>query len=159
MTAEPRFKREPVRSRALLDSARGQPCTLQFACCNHDPATTVSCHLHDETFGMALKADDFATVHGCSACHMFLDHGWVGQIPLHELLDHVIRALLRTFRNRLDRGLIQIPRDAAPKPRATAPRKPPEQRAKVPGGRPLQSRTDWPEGRKLPRKLRQKEPT
>lgn len=124
-------RREPIRSRKLLDSARGQPCTLQFEVCNSDTETTVSCHIHDETFGMAMKADDFDTVHGCHACHMYLDHGWAGKISQAILLRHILRAVQRTNRNRRDRGLIVIQEDLKPRPRETPPRKPKEQRAPI----------------------------
>lgn len=149
----PLFRQRPIRSRKLLDSAKGQPCTLEFVgVCNHDAATTVSCHVRDELFGMSQKADDTSTVHGCSACHMYMDQGgWVGSISQTVLLRHVLRAMQRTLRNRVERGIIVIPLDpdhlSHEKP--IKPRKPREQRAKVGPSRPLESRSSWPVGRKL----------
>jgi hypothetical protein len=148
------FRREPIRSRKLLASARGQPCTLEFVgVCSHNPETTISAHIHDETFGKGMKADDFSTVHSCDRCHMFLDHGWVGKISRSVLLWHVIRALQRTLRNRIERQIVIIPRDlvtpssAKPVPK----RKPPGQRAKVP-----QRENAWPPkgARKMPTRQR-----
>lgn len=142
------FRREPIRSRKLLDSARGQPCTLEFTgICNHDPETTVSAHIHDESFGKAMKADDTSTVHACLACHSFLDAGWPGKISQALLRWHIIRAMQRTLRNRIERGIVVIPLDperlSHDKP--VKPRKAPELRRKVPPGRKLQSReTEWP---------------
>lgn len=134
MTA-PNFRREPIRSRKLLDGARGQPCDLNFAgICNYDPATTVACHVHDESFGGGRKADDTSTIHGCSACHAFLDHGWVGKVEWSVVQFHIIRGLQRTLRNRIERGLVVVPRDIE-QPRAAAPvksRKPPAQRQPIP---------------------------
>ena len=126
-------RREPIRSRKLLDSAKGQPCDLNFIVCNHDPETTVSCHIHDESFGAGRKADDTSTIHGCLNCHMFLDHGWVGKMEWATVQQHIIRGLQRTLRNRIDRGLIVIPRDAErlSSERPIAARKPRDQRAKI----------------------------
>lgn len=133
------FRREPIRSRKLLDSAKGQPCTLEFVgVCNHNPETTVSCHITDESFGMGMKADDSSTVHGCSACHMFLDHGWAGRITETERLQHILRAILRTTRNRIDRGLMVVSQDA-PGGRVgkSSVRKSPEQRRKIQNNAPM----------------------
>lgn len=148
---------EPLRSRKVMDSARGQPCTLEFEVCSHDPATTVSCHVHDEHFGMAMKADDTSTVHGCFACHTYMDQGgWIGRISQTLLLRHILRAMQRTLRNRIDRGIIIVPLDpdrlSADKP--TRPRKPPEQRRPIPAGKPLESRSTFaPKGsRPFPKK-------
>src|SRR3569832_2336118 len=100
------FRREPIRSRKLLDSAKGQPCTLEFVgVCSHDAETTVSAHIHDETFGMAMQADDFATVHSCLNCHVYMDPGGcIGMISQTVLLSHILRAVFRTIRNRIERG-------------------------------------------------------
>lgn len=139
---------EPIRSRELLDSARGQPCTLEFVgICDHGPA--ISAHIHDECFGMGQKADDTSTVHACDRCHMFMDQGgWIGVISQAVLRWHIIRAMQRTLRNRIDRGLIVIPLnpERLSHNRPAKARKPPEQRAKIP------QRTDaWPaQARKIP---------
>jgi hypothetical protein len=142
------FRREPIRSRKLLDSAKGQTCTLEFVgVCNHDPETTVSCHIHDETFGMAMKADDTATVHGCSSCHVFMDQGgWIGKVSQTVMLRHILRAIFRTMRNRIERGLIVIPSDPErlSSERPVKPRKPRDERRKIPAGRPLESRSNLP---------------
>lgn len=147
------FKREPIRSRKLLDSAKGQPCTLEVpGVCNRDPATVVSCHVRDESFGMGVKADDQSSFHGCSACHAFWDTGsFIGRISEADMLRLVLRAIQRTTRNRIERGFMRIDLDQ-PKPfaeRKTPPRKPKDLRTKIPVGKPLESRTDWPKGRKL----------
>lgn len=145
------FRTEPLRSRKYLDGSRGQPCTLEFVgVCNHNPETTVACHIHDETFGKGRKADDVSTVDGCSDCHRFLDEGWAGKISRTVLLAHVIRALQRTLRNRIDRGILVLPLDPErlSSERKVKPRKPPEQRVKIPtrdfpeGHRPLRSRNN-----------------
>lgn len=147
------FRIEPIRSRRLLDSARGQPCEIRIpGICNHDPETTVSCHVHDDSFGMARKADDTSTFHGCSACHAFLDTGaWLGRFTEAEMLRMILRAVLRTIRARVKLGAIRIDPDRS-KPareRQTKPRLPKEQRSPVPKGRKLQGRPDILSGKPL----------
>lgn len=137
------FKTAPLRSRTIMDSARGQPCTFEFVgVCNHDPETTVSAHIHDEQFGLATKADDTATAHACSSCHAYLDQGgWIGKISQAVLRWYIIRAILRTIRNRVERGIYAVKLDEA-KPlahRPTKPRLPKDQRRAIGGSRPIQS--------------------
>lgn len=155
---ETNFRREPIRSRKLLDSASGSPCTLQVpGVCNHDWSTTVSAHLHDETFGFGEKADDCSSAHLCSACHAWLDQGrWLGRMSESDMLRLVLRALQRTTRDRVLRNIMRVEFDA-PKPfaeRKTKPRKPKDLRAKVSPGRPLESGSNWPPrgSRKIPTK-------
>lgn len=148
------FRRAPIRSRHLLDSAKGEPCTLCIpGICNRDPATTVSCHVHDETFGMSEKADDCSTFHGCSACHRYLDTGaWLGKMSEADMLKLILRAIQRTMRNRILRGFMAVKLDKPPKPKAAKPRPPKAQRAKFGKGPPITNRSNWPKGRSLPPK-------
>lgn len=69
-----------TRSRRLLDTARGMPCTLQIpgVCLGAaGRATVVSCHSNRQADGkgMGFKASDAETVFGCAACHRALDQG------------------------------------------------------------------------------------
>jgi hypothetical protein len=69
-------KTEPQRNPALLAMARGQRCLLQVpGVCQPDPTTTVACHSNQSVHGKAgaRKADDHWHVHGCAACHRWLD--------------------------------------------------------------------------------------
>lgn len=140
------FRQPEIRSRKYLDGSRGQPCCLRFVgICNHDPETTVACHIHDGNFGLSRKAHDVSIIDGCSACHEFLDHGWVGKISRTVRLEHVIRGLQETLVNRIRRGIVVIPLDperlSHDKP--VKPRKPKGQRRQVPGaGRKIESRND-----------------
>lgn len=72
-----RPKMTPIRA-----SARGEQCTLRFACCNSDPATTVWCHSNRavDGKGMGLKSRDEEGCYGCSACHAWLDGGYAGHM-------------------------------------------------------------------------------
>lgn len=127
-------RREPIRSREYLDGSRGQACVFQIPdVCIGGTETTVACHLHDETFGMAEKADDTSTGDGCHACHDAMD-GRSILLSREDWLFYAFRALQRTIRNRVLRKIVQIKIDI-PKPasaRPVKPRKPADQRAKVP---------------------------
>jgi hypothetical protein len=142
-----RQREEPIRSREVLDSARGQPCTLEFEVCNRDPDTTVSCHIPDEIRGGARKADDTSTVHGCAACHAYLDERrWVGVLTREQVLEIVLRAVLRTLRNRVLRKImpVKLDRQRTFAERPTPSRKPPEQRAPIRSNPEIKSRpTKW----------------
>lgn len=136
------FRQTEYRSRAYLDGARGETCKLRFSVCNGNSETTVACHVHDGSFGMARKAHDFNIIDGCSDCHMFLDHGWVGKITPEDRLRHIVRGLQETLLNRIERGIMSAPLDrgSPAHERQVKPRKPKAKRNPVPAGRPLQSR-------------------
>lgn len=56
----------------LRKFARGQDCTLRIqGVCNGDSETTVLCH--GRGAGFAVKTADYIGVHGCAACHAWLD--------------------------------------------------------------------------------------
>ena len=154
MNVEPNFRQVEYRSRAYLDGARGETCKLRFVgVCNHNRETVVACHIHDTNFGMARKAHDFSIIDGCSDCHMFLDHGWVGKISAEDRLRHIVRGLQETLLNRIERGIVPMPldRETPRRDKPTKPRKPVGERAKIAApARPMQSRSDWPAGRKIP---------
>lgn len=147
-----RQRQEPIRSRYLLDSAKDAPCTLRFEVCTGGPC--MSCHISDESFGMGQKADDCSTVHGCLACHNYLDRRlWLGTVPREEVLDRVLAAVLETQSYRLRTGRLLTRMDVV-KPlsaRPTPPRKPKSERKAVP-----QSKTNWPKRELRSAKMRTK---
>jgi len=59
----------------LRKQAQNRPCQIRSEYCNHDPATTVLCHIHKPSIsgGMGMKANDMLAAHGCSACHDYVD--------------------------------------------------------------------------------------
>lgn len=65
--------------KALTDMAEGRACLLMVpAVCNHRTDTTVACHSNWAEHGGkggVRKADDVFSVHGCAACHYWLDFG------------------------------------------------------------------------------------
>ena len=151
MPSDLRQRREPIRSKALREAARGEQCTLQiFGVCVGGTETTVLAHLHDETFGKSQKADDTSACFACFGCHDEID-GRTRKTQGEDLTWYKLRALQRTIRRLVERGILAVKIDE-PKPvrdRSVKARKPPEQRAKVGAGRPLQSNNEWPKGRKL----------
>lgn len=127
-------RREPLRSAKLRDAARGEECTLQiFGCCVGGTETTVLAHLHDETFGRGQKADDTSAVFACFGCHDEID-GRTRKTDGADLTWYKLRALQRTIRRLVERGILSVKLDA-PKPfaeRVTPKRKPPSARVKIP---------------------------
>ena len=74
----PRLKTMKLRNRTLLNMARGQRCLLLVpGVCRGGTDTTVACHSNQAVHGKAgaRKADDQWHVHGCDACHRWLDQG------------------------------------------------------------------------------------
>lgn len=151
-----RQRREPIRSAAIRDSAKGAPCMLNFPCCNHDPETSVWAHWRDESFGRSRKAHDTSGFPACSSCHWWLDVGWAGKMTPALIHWYVLRALQRAFVWLIDTGAVEVKLDT-PKPshaKPAAKRKPPEQRAKI-ATRP----TEWPKRELRSRNNLRKEPT
>lgn len=110
-----------VVSQKLRDSARGQPCTLNFPGCNHNPETTVLAHLPSSVKGMGNKGDDWHAVFACSSCHEALD--------LRKPADtywFAVNALQRTQKIWFEMGLLSVPvTEAKRKPSSKIlPRKP-----------------------------------
>ena len=99
------LKRQPYRNKKYTQAAKDQPCTLNSAYCNYDPSTTVFCHLNESWAGkgMSQKADDFAGFDGCSACHSAYDQNRLSDTEKYQSL---LRAVYRTLRNRIDRGIM-----------------------------------------------------
>ena len=104
-----------IVSSKLRNSAKGQPCMFQIpGICNGDAATTVLCHLPSEIKGFGNKSDDFHAAFGCYSCHQAID---LHRLSKEEELYYSMRALQRTMRNWVTRGLISIPVDTPrPKP-------------------------------------------
>jgi Protein of unknown function (DUF1364) len=141
---------KPIRSRKVLNSARGQPCSARFPgiCCG-DNETTVWAHLNGHAFGkgMGIKAHDVLGFHACYACHQYYDvgHGTRALLDQVTLLECVIGAVTETYVRLIVAGILVVPLDAetASHDRPVKPRKPKDERT------PIASRTEWPQGRKL----------
>lgn len=100
-------KSKAIRSNKLRDSARGEACTFEIpGVCNGNPETTVLCHLPDESHGMSRKSDDICAAYGCSDCHSAIDGRGVAAIGDRPWLFR--RAMVRTWRRMIEKGLIKI---------------------------------------------------
>lgn len=99
-------KPEPIRSKKIRDSARGETCAMQVVgVCNHDPDTVVFCHLN-ELFagkGASTKADDVAGFYACGACHHAYDEG-----EIEDEYFYLLRAMYRTWRRLIEKGVIKL---------------------------------------------------
>lgn len=95
----------------LRKSAKDELCTLNFSGCTTPDNTTVLAHLR--MFGgggMGLKPHDMEAVYACFNCHNKLD----GRIPYTFDADvdyYVARALIKTHRRMIEKGLIRIKGD------------------------------------------------
>ena len=94
-------KRHPFRSKAITQAANGEACTV----CGRNDGTTVFCHLNESWAGkgMGQKADDFAGFFGCESCHWRYDNG-------SKVIEgwEIMRAMYRTWRRLLDRGILRV---------------------------------------------------
>lgn len=144
-----------IRSRKVLDHARGQPCQLALpGICSHDPATTVFAHLNGSAFGKGagMKAHDIAGCFADYSCHTYLDtgHGTNPQMTDLELSQALLKAVVGTWVILVQDGIIVVPMDA-PKPPKAITRKPAGQRAKIASGP-----TNWPK-RAFPQRVKARE--
>lgn len=99
-----------IVSTKLRNSAKGQPCMFQIpGICNGDTTTTVLAHLPSEIKGLSNKSDDFHAAFACSDCHIHFDNH---RLSREESLYYSMRALQRTMRNWVARGLVVFPVDA-----------------------------------------------
>jgi len=155
------FREEPIRSEKYRSGANGSPCTFMApGICNCDPRTTQFAHLNGAAFGKgwANKAHDLAGLDACSACHAYIDvgHGTKPQMSDAEFWWHLLRGVVLTTINRARRQIIIVPLDPErlSSQRAVKPRKPVEQRRKIPNGRPLRSRNDLRKSRQFEEETR-----
>ena len=91
------------------DSAKGEECALQiFPYCNHNPETTVTCHINCEDKGWALKSPDWWSVYGCSDCHDIIDGRRKTDLSKAIINDCIMRGLYRTIKRKIEKGLINV---------------------------------------------------
>lgn len=107
-------KTNPVRSKQLRDSARGEQCTFQIpAYCNGDPETTVLCHVSFEGGIMGGKPSDLSAAYGCGDCHAIIDGSRRGRVSKEDMQFYKIRGVLRTLDRMAERGLLVVKGRAA----------------------------------------------
>ncbi len=100
----PKHKR--IRSKKILESARGEQCTVQLnGICNHDPETVVFAHLGGA--GMGLKQHDYNGCYCCASCHDEVDRRT--RLLDAEYVDHQFRiGMQRTLDILVEKGLVVI---------------------------------------------------
>lgn len=104
-------KRKAIRSKAITQAAKGEPCTV----CGKNDGTTVFCHLNESWAGkgMGQKADDIAGFFACHRCHSYYDekiqlYSGVTMNPTWFTPETIMRAMYRTWRRLYDLGIITI---------------------------------------------------
>ena len=98
------LKRQPIRSKGITKSAKGEACTLNSPVCSYDSSTTVFCHLN-ESFagkGLGLKAIDVG-FYGCYNCHTAYDSG-----KLDDKYFYLLRAVVRTWQRLIEKGIVKL---------------------------------------------------
>lgn len=101
-------KQVAIRSKAIRESARGQPCTLRLPGCDGGGETTVLAHLPYGHRGMGRKANDLHAALCCRVCHDQLDGRALLAVSREELLEAVIRAHGETLGYLARRGIIEV---------------------------------------------------
>lgn len=101
-----------VRSRAILDFARGQDCTIRLpgVCC-HNPETVVACHLPGHAKGIGSKESDLHIAFGCDRCHAVCDGRARSNLSPAIILDAMLRGLSETQALLVQAGLVTITED------------------------------------------------
>lgn len=98
MKRSSRPKATPIRQ-----SANGQPCQVRVPfICNGDSSTTVLAHLNGA--GLALKAHDHEAAYACSACHKWLDGGYVKTHTRAERDLYHLEGVINTQRLLVEQG-------------------------------------------------------
>jgi len=100
-----------LRSPALMEAARGMPCSLRLpGICNHNPETSVMCHLPGIGKSMRSKVSDLHTAIGCSACHTAIDtFGWERRgLTAAVVLDAMLRGHAETQARLAALGIITV---------------------------------------------------
>lgn len=98
-------KVKPIRSKKILNAARGELCTLNAPGCDYGTETTVFCHLNESYAGkgLGIKAFDVFGFFGCAKCHTCYDTG-----KLEDKHEYLLRAVTRTWRRLIERGIVNV---------------------------------------------------
>lgn len=104
------IKQPLIRSDLIRRAAKGENCTMQSYCCNHDPLTTVAAHsnLSQDGKGFGQKSSDIYIAFLCSNCHDIYDGRVKTMIPKEELQEMFHYAMKKTWARLIELGIIQI---------------------------------------------------
>lgn len=99
----------PVRSRKIMESAKGEVCQLRLSgICNSDTSTTVFAHAPSQFKAMSLKGNDFWGMYACSNCHDVID-GRVASTCTNKYLElSCYSAIEMTIFKLIKKGIITI---------------------------------------------------
>jgi len=89
-------------------SAKWQHCQVRIAgVCNNNDETTVFAHLNGA--GIGMKHEDILGAYACSACHAWLDGGYVQDGASRDIrdLEH-LRAMVRTQKIMIKQGVLVL---------------------------------------------------
>jgi hypothetical protein len=91
-------------------SAKGEECTLHIAgICGYSTDTTVLCHLHSDSKGMGNKSQDVGSaIYACHKCHSLALDDKSSQFWKEEPYFYILRALQRTIKRMIEKGIIKI---------------------------------------------------
>jgi hypothetical protein len=93
-------------SKRLRESARGRECQIRLpGICNHNPETTVLCHLNGG--GAGTKHSDLHAAFGCSGCHDEVD-GRTRRHAREQVKLWFLEGVIRTQIIWLDEGLVEL---------------------------------------------------
>lgn len=101
-----------IRSKKIMQSAKGENCTLRIpSVCNRKSETVVFAHIEGNK-GTSTKNHDIFGVYACSDCHDWLDGRYFKSMgePIPYKLRHreVLRALQETQIKLVEKGLIRV---------------------------------------------------
>lgn len=102
-----RFQKDiKYRSKKILDSAKGEQCTLRIpGVCSCNPTETIAAHINTIFRGMGVKSHDIHIVYACSRCHDWLDGRLRSNIELNKEAE-VLRALIETQHKLIQKALL-----------------------------------------------------
>ena len=103
-----KLKPSSTKTSKIRQSAKGEQCLVRVpGVCNGNSATTVLAHLNGA--GVGYKHGDHKAAYACSACHSWLDGGYVQSVYGRTTRDlwH-LESVIRTQDRLIEKGFIQV---------------------------------------------------
>ena len=97
-----------MKTSKIRQSARGEDCLVRApGICNGNPETVVLAHINGG--GMGRKNPDWQAAYACSACHEWLDGGYIKTGSWRDERDLLhLEAVMRTQAVLIGKGLITV---------------------------------------------------
>ena len=102
-------KRNYIRSKKILASAKGEQCTIQYGwCCDPETVRFIHSNESEDGKGRGIKAEDIYGAYACHVCDQWLDSPSENgqQADLKYYYFH--RGMKRTWKRLIEKGLIKI---------------------------------------------------